>query len=225
MGDDTSQRLLDAAETLFAEHGFAQTSLRAITTLAHANLAAVHYHFGSKDELTRAVFARRLQQLNAERLAQLTALERTGGAVTVEAVLAAFIEPALRLRRAGVQGERFTRLLGRAQLEASDALRAFLDQQYAPILARFQRTLAQTLPELLPVEVHWRLCFTLGALSFAYAGALWSWLPGAVREVGDEYWLQRQLVRFLTAGLCAPPLEQKADAAIQGTGDNRPAMA
>lgn len=214
MGDDTSQRLLDAAETLFAEHGFAQTSLRAITSLAHANLAAVHYHFGSKDELTRAVFVRRLKPLNEERLARLTALENDVGPVTVEAVLAAFIGPSLQLRCTGEQGERFTRLLGRAQLEPSDALRDFLNEQYAPVLERFQRTLVQTLPELLPAEIHWRLCFMLGALSFAYAGALWSWLPFKVREARDERWLQQQLARFLTAGLCAPPLEKKADMAM-----------
>ena len=148
MEDDTSQRLLDAAEALFAEHGFAETSLRAITTQAKANLAAVHYHFGSKDELLRAVFARRLKALNAERLARLMALETGGGLVTVEAVLAAFIEPSLRLLRAGVQGERFTRLLGLAQVEASKALRDFLRDQYTPVVERFQRTLSRLLPEL-----------------------------------------------------------------------------
>ena len=214
MEDDTCQRLLDAAEALFAEHGFADTSLRAITARAEANLAAVHYHFGSKDELVRAVFARRLKALNEERLAQLTALETGGGLVTVEAVLTAFIGPSLRLRRAGLQGERFTRLLGRAQIEAPEGLRGFLRDQYAPVLERFQRTLVQTLPELSPVDIHWRLCFTLGALSFAYAGALWAWLPFKVREVGDERWLQQQLARFLTAGLRAPPLEKEVDMAV-----------
>ncbi|MFO1422681.1 MAG: TetR/AcrR family transcriptional regulator [Candidatus Competibacteraceae bacterium] len=214
MEDDTRQRLLDAAEALFAEHGFAETSLRAITTQARANLAAVHYHFGSKDELLRAVFARRLRMLNEERLTQLTELETDGGAVTVEAVLAAFIEPSLRLRRAGVQGERFTRLLGRAQIEASEALRGFLREQYAPVLERFQRTLVQLLPELPPGEIRWRLYFTVGALSFTYAGApSLLRLPFAVREAGDEAWLQRQLVRFLTAGLRAPAVGEKTEEA------------
>jgi len=170
MEDDTRQRLLDAAEALFAEHGFAETSLRAITTQARANLAAVHYHFGSKDELLRAVFARRLQALNEERLARLTALETGGGPVTVETVLAAFIEPSLQLRGDGVQGEQFTRLLGRAQIEASEALRDFLRDQYAPVLERFQRTLVRLLPELSPGEIRWRLYFIVGALSFTYAG-------------------------------------------------------
>ena len=211
MEEDISQRLLDAAEALFAEQGFAETSLRAITTQAKANLAAVHYHFGSKDELLRAVFARRLKALNAERLARLMALETGGGLVTVEAVLAAFIEPSLRLRRAGVQGERFTRLLGLAQVEASKALRDFLRDQYTPVVERFQRTLSRLLPELPPEEIHWRLCFTVGALSFTYAGVPSPRLLFANREFGSGLWLQRQLIRFLAAGLRAPPVEEKAE--------------
>ena len=213
MEDDTSQRLLDAAEALFAEHGFAETSLRAITTQAKANLAAVHYHFGSKDELLRAVFTRRLKLLNEERLARLTALETGGGSVTVEAVLAAFIEPSLQLRRAGVQGERFTRLLGRAQIEASTTLRDFLRDQYAPVMERFQRTLVRLLPELPPGEIRWRLYFTVGALSFTYAGAPSPRLLFASRESGDGLWLQRELIRFLAAGLRAPPVEERVDEA------------
>ncbi|MDS4031939.1 MAG: TetR/AcrR family transcriptional regulator [Candidatus Contendobacter sp.] len=210
MEDDTRQRLLDTAEALFAEHGFAETSLRAITTQARANLAAVHYHFGSKDELLRAVFARRLKVLNEERLARLAALE-TGGPVTVEAVLTAFIEPSLRLRRAGGQGERFTRLLGRAQIEASAGLRDFLRDQYAPVLERFQQTLGRTLPQLQPEELRWRLYFTLGVLSFTYAGARLPQIPFAARVAGDEEWLLRQLIQFLAVGLRAPPLEERAE--------------
>jgi len=211
MEDDTSQRLLDAAEALFAEYGFAETSLRAITTQARANLAAVHYHFGSKDELLRAVFTRRLKVLNEERLARLTALETGGGLVTVEGVLAAFIEPSLRLRRAGVQGERFTRLLGRAQIEASEGLRDFLRDQYTPVLEQFQQTLIRLLPELPPGEIRWRLYFTVGALSFTYAGSPSPRLLFTARESGDGAWLQRELIRFLTAGLRAPPVEERAE--------------
>jgi AcrR family transcriptional regulator len=213
MEDDTRQRLLDAAEALFAEHGFAETSLRTITARARANLAAVHYHFGSKDELLRAVFARRLKALNEERLAQLTALETGDGPVTLERVLAAFIEPLLRLHRAGVQGEQFTRLLGRAQIEASDALRDFLRDQYGPVLERFQRTLARLLPELPPGEIRWRLYFSVGALSSAYAGTPSPRLLFATPESGNQAWLQRELIQFLTAGLRAPPVEEKAEEA------------
>ena len=95
---DTKIRILDAAESLFAEHGFAATSLRAITRHANVNLAAVHYHFGSKEGLVEAVFSRRLGPLNQERLELLDAVEARGG--ELEDVLRALIGPALRLSRA-----------------------------------------------------------------------------------------------------------------------------
>ena len=72
----TKDRILDAAEALFMEHGFEATSLRSITAAAAVNLAAVNYHFGSKEELFQAVLTRRLDPMNQERLDLLTALER-----------------------------------------------------------------------------------------------------------------------------------------------------
>lgn len=212
MEDDTRQRLLDAAETLFAEHGFAGTSLRIITTRARANLAAVSYHFGSKDELIRAVFARRLGPLTEERLARLAALEAGGRAVTVEAALVAFIEPALCLRREGPHGECFTRLLGRVLIEMPDPLRELLRHQYGRLLERFQQALARTLPDLPPEDLRWRLRFTLGVLSFAYIAAP-PRDPGGDRTAGSEEWLLQQLIQFLSAGLRAPALDAKEAAA------------
>lgn len=213
MEDDTRQRLLDAAEILFAERGFADASLRAITARAKANLAAVNYHFGSKDALIRAVFARRLEPLNAERLRRLTALEAGGRPVTVEAALAAFIEPSLRLRREGVHGERFTRLLSRMLIDGSEASRALLRDRYASVLEQFQRTLARTLPQLSAGELRWRLYFTLGVLSFTYASVP-PRLPFVPHASEDEGWLLNQLIRFLAAGLRAPPLPESVEAAI-----------
>ena len=85
---DTKNDLLEAAEKLFAEHGFARSSLRAITREAGANLASVNYHFGSKEGLVRAVFARRLEPLNQERLALLDrCLESAAGDPDLVAVL------------------------------------------------------------------------------------------------------------------------------------------
>ena len=68
---DTKQRILDVAERLFATRGFHATSLRAITRAAEVNLAAVNYHFGSKDALLEAVMLRRLGPLNEIRQARL----------------------------------------------------------------------------------------------------------------------------------------------------------
>ena len=90
----TKERILGAAETLFARYGFAGASLRQVTAAANVNLAAVNYHFGSKDNLIEEVFRRRLDELNARRLEALKsalAIE----APQLEDVLGAFIRPAL----------------------------------------------------------------------------------------------------------------------------------
>src|SRR5213593_2222540 len=98
---DTKTRILDAAEHLFMEHGFEATSLRSLTTAAGVNLAAVNYHFGSKEELFQAVLTRRLDPMNQERIDLLAAVEHEAGsrAATVEKILFAMLIPALRLAR------------------------------------------------------------------------------------------------------------------------------
>src|SRR3954466_5592544 len=97
----TKGRILDAAEALFMEHGFEATSLRAITTTAGVNLAAVNYHFGSKEELFESVLTRRLDPMNQERVALLSELEHAAapGAVACDKILGAMFIPALKLAR------------------------------------------------------------------------------------------------------------------------------
>src|SRR6476661_10749602 len=75
----TKDRILDAAEALFMEHGFEATSLRALTAAAGVNLAAVNYHFGSKEELFQSVLTRRLDPMNQERIDLLEKVEREAG--------------------------------------------------------------------------------------------------------------------------------------------------
>src|SRR6201996_9594014 len=96
----TKERILGAAEELFARHGFEGASLRQLTAAAGVNLAAVNYHFGSKDRLIEEVFRRRLDQLNGSRMAALKAI---AGApqTTIEDVLGAYIVPALELSHEG----------------------------------------------------------------------------------------------------------------------------
>src|SRR5438034_3826764 len=95
----TQGKILDAAEALFMEHGFEATTLRQITAAAGVNLAAVHYHFGSKEELFHAVLTRRLDPMNQERLALLTQFEHDAAPqpLTCEKILTAMLIPALKL--------------------------------------------------------------------------------------------------------------------------------
>src|ERR1700752_3751032 len=97
----TKPRILDAAEALFMEHGFEATSLRSITAAASVNLAAVNYHFGSKEELFQTVLTRRLDPMNHARVGLLTRLEAEAAprSLSCEKILTALFVPALDLAR------------------------------------------------------------------------------------------------------------------------------
>jgi len=205
----TKDRLLDAAEALFMEHGFEATSLRAITAAASVNLAAVNYHFGSKEELFQSVLTRRLDPMNQERVDLLTELEARAAPnpVACERILAAMFIPALKLARNPERGgANFLRLLGRAYADPAPFIRQFLSDQYALMIARFKAAFGRALPDLPKRELSWRLHFIMGALSYTLAGAdvlklIEELTPN--ESVNDEALLQR-LAPFLLAGLTAP---------------------
>jgi len=202
----TKARILDAAEALFMEHGFEATSLRAITASAGVNLAAVNYHFGTKEELFQAVLTRRLDPMNQERVDLLTELEQAAGdgALPCDRILAAMFIPALRLARDHERGGKdFLRLLGRAYADPAPFIRRFLAAQYAVMIARFKAAFARALPDLPKRELSWRLHFIMGALSYTLAGtdALRLIAELAPTETANDSMLLRRLAPFLLAGL------------------------
>lgn len=159
---DTKKKILDAAEVLFAAHGYHPTSLRAITRAARVNLAAVHYHFGSKQALLEAVIARRLTPLNAERQTLLAALPAT--AVTA-AILRAFLEPTLKLRDSSQGARHFIALVGRAMVEPDESVRSVFFSQMQGLLEQLFARLGAALPHLSNQALYWRLFFALGTLA------------------------------------------------------------
>src|SRR5215218_3901385 len=206
---DTKTRILDAAEQLFMEHGFEATSLRQLTAAAGVNLAAVNYHFGSKEELFQAVLTRRLDPMNLARVALLDRYEAEtgGGSLSCERILAALLAPALALARDPPRGgSDFLRLLGRAYADPAPFIRQFLSQQYAPMIARFKDAFARALPQLPRKELSWRLHFIMGALSYTLAGTDALRIIAELNpvETNNEEILLRRLAPFLLAGLTAP---------------------
>jgi AcrR family transcriptional regulator len=169
---DTKSRILDAAETLFIECGYEAMSLRQITSRAEVNLAAVNYHFGSKEALIHAMLSRRLDHLNQERVKLLERFDSMlGPRLTCEHVLGAMFIPALRLSRdPRVGGKAFLRLLGRAYTDPSSFIRDFLNGHYALVAERFFAAFQRALPHLPRDELGWRLHFAIGALSGVLAG-------------------------------------------------------
>ena len=209
---DTRARILDAAERLFMAHGYDGTSMRQITGEAGVNLAAVNYHFGSKEALIQEVFRRRLNWLNEERMRALDELEATadGQPLKPSQIVDAFFGTMIRMaedeERGGVI---FLRLLGRTLTEPSDFIRAFLAHEYKTVVERYKEALFRSLPDVPKAEIVWRFHFMLGATSYAIAGT------DALRlvtdwQIEDEATMDRldhllpRLMSFLLGGLRAP---------------------
>ena len=208
---DTKTRILDAAEQLFMEHGFEATSLRSLTSAAGVNLAAVNYHFGSKEVLFQAVLTRRLDPMNQERIELLDGLEReaSGRPISVEKVLFAMLIPALRLARDEERGgKNFLRLLGRAYADPAPFIRHFLSAQYVEMIGRYKEAFLKALPQLSRQELTWRLNFVMGALSYTLAAtdALELFAQVTATDKGNDELLLQRLAPFLVAGLKAPAL-------------------
>lgn len=206
MGSSTRERLLDAAERLYSEQGIDATSLRAITAAADANLAAVHYHFGSKQALTEAVFGRRIVPLNEQRISRLDELERGGEPVALSDIIEAFILPAFTVGRDPVHGgERFVRLMGRIYTEPGGELNDLLVQQFGSVMRRFTRALERALPHLSREEVLWRFHFMVGTMIHTVADPVKiGRLSGGLCDPEDVEGVTRRMVAFLAGGLRAP---------------------
>jgi AcrR family transcriptional regulator len=200
----TKERILDAAEELFAEEGFT-TSLRHITANAGVNLAAVNYHFGSKDGLIEQVFARRLEPLNAERLTRLDRIEAAAGhaAPPLEQILEAFVGPPMRARR-DPRGATFMRLFGRTLSDPDDRFLRMFTDQFDAVLQRFSAVLGRALPHLAPEDIAWRILFMVGVM--AHTMALSDKLPAlthGVCDASDPEGTLRRLVPFVAGGMRA----------------------
>jgi AcrR family transcriptional regulator len=203
---DTRQRILDAAEEVFMAHGYDGASMRQITGVAGANLAAGNYHFGSKEALFQAVLGRRLQVLNQERLRVLDELEAAGAPLKPSQIVDAFFGTLLRMgKQPG--GDTFLRLIGRTLTEPAEFIRTLLSEEFAAVLERYKEALFRALPDVPKEEIVWRFHFMLGATSYAIAGTdtlrlVTDWQTGAVDDDPDR--LLPRLMSFLLGGLRAP---------------------
>lgn len=200
----TKDRILDTAERMFAEQGFELTSLRALTTAAHVNIAAVHYHFGSKERLFEAVLQRLVGPVNAERLARLDALEAEG-APSLEALIDAFVGPPLRLglNRSGTA----CLLLGRCMSSPDEQIRVLILRLFGTVLERFIPAFARALPQLSRPDVLWRMFFMLGVMTQTLsAGQQLRYVSqDACRPDLAEESVPR-IVGFVAAGMRAPEM-------------------
>jgi len=206
---NTKTRLLDTAERLFAEHGIEATSLRIITRDAGVNLAAVNYHFQSKEALMHAVIARRLDPINQQRLAMLDTYEAeaAGAPVPLNQLLDALLRPIFEMLSG--PAKEFAPMMSRIFTESGDLTEKVFHKHLAHVLARFFPALERALPHLPQTELIWRMQFMLGAVAHTIGGArVLEVLSGGLCDSSDVEGTLQRLEAFLMAGLQAPaPME------------------
>ena len=202
---DTKQRILDSAERLFADHGFEATSLRAIIADAKVNLAAIHYHFKSKEALLDAVIVRRLAPINKERLEMLDTCEQDGRP-SLESVLEAFLAPPFWfISRNSEAAQTFSHLMGRILSEGRSAFPELMRKHFAEVVERFHRAFQMAAPELPSEEVFWRMMFVGGALAHVLRSAKdIKVFSGGLCDPSDVEGTLRRLIDFSAAGFRAP---------------------
>ncbi|WP_431685909.1 TetR/AcrR family transcriptional regulator [Hahella sp. NBU794] len=209
---DTVDRILDAAEQLFAERGFSETSLRQITSKAKVNLAAVNYHFGSKNALIQAVFARFINPFTRILRDRLQGVVAESRKVELEELLQIVTSSVIDIpARNSKSLSIFMRLLGLAYTQSQGHLRKYLEQQYSTEFRLFMRLLKDATPELNAVERFWRIQFMLGATAFTMSSseALGSILEKELGVKTPVVGIVNQLVPFLAAGINAPSDESR----------------
>jgi AcrR family transcriptional regulator len=190
---ETKDKILDAAERLFGEQGYAETSLRHIIADAGVNLAAIHYHFGSKEELLLHLVRRRVEPINQARLEMLDRFEAEAGAepVALEKLLQAFLAPAAQ---SAARHPELVRLMGR--MHAEGAMPLGIKSEFEPMVNRFIAAARRALPDLTEQELLWRLRASAGAMAFTILEA-----PADSEDLNRRI---KRLIAFLSGGLRAP---------------------
>lgn len=203
----TQQKVLDAAQSLFAETGFNGTSLRQITSLAEVNLASVNYHFGSKKELIQAVLQRYLSVLMPRLDQEFTRLLASQQPNSLTQVLSVFVKPLLELNNVHQHGTRlFLQLLGRGYTDVQGHLRWFFNHNYGRVLDKLVLLVQQSCPDLPASELFWRLHFSLGTIVFTMASneALVEIAEADFNETIDIEGVIMRLLPYLAAAIAAP---------------------
>lgn len=201
---DTKQLILDTAEALFARNGYPGTTMRDITGKAGVNLAAINYHFGTKQALLESVIKRRLLPLNQIRRERLEEIRRNARKSRqepeVEAVLRAFLEPTLRFTEEGPGSRSFIAIIGRAMSDPDDTVRKIFHKHIKAIFDLFFEMMSAALPSLSKDVLFWRVHFALGSMQFTMriCGA---GLKELIHHNTDTETLIEYLVEFILKGV------------------------
>ncbi|MES2183067.1 MAG: TetR family transcriptional regulator [Pseudomonadota bacterium] len=209
--DDARERILAAAETLFARKGMEKSAMRELTALAGVNVAAVNYYFRSKEGLAEQLFDSVSQRVNRARLAELDAHLADAAArhmpPTLEAILSSFIRPYVETE-AGPTGPLLAQLILQHRLAPSDMTVRVVARHFDPTAVRYVEALAAAVPGLSTAEWFWRYTFMVSTVILTVTdhsthNRLARMSKGAADTTHHDE-LRRYLMAFLVGGLTAP---------------------
>ena len=203
----TRERVIEAAERLFAERGLDAVSIRDIIAAAGANLGAINYHFGTKDRLIEAVFERRLVPSAQEQLRALAAVEKAAGdrppklEAVLEAIFRPVVEEAMDPKRGGAT---FGKLMARSLVDPNPVMERVMHSHFATVIKRFDSALMRAMPSLAPGDVFWRMHLLMGGLHQSLLLLGRKPPPGAPALNLDAETYVRRFVAFAAAAFRAP---------------------
>ena len=205
--EETKERILCAAQSLFAQRGFEAVSLREITAEAEANVAAVNYHFGGKDALIDAVIVRHMMPVMTERMKLLAVAQQraddSSGVIPVVETLDAFMRPFLMvMNESGENKALFAKFCGRIMSDVGSNLPAEAVEQFSMMVQKFTQALSQALPHVGQQELMWRLHFSFGVMAHTlmHGERLVEVTKGACGEPDFETTLKR-MIDYCIGGL------------------------
>ena len=195
------ERILNAAEATFADHGYAGTSFKKIVARARVTQALVTYYFGSKDALFKEVFLRRGREISLKRHEALLKLKRPS---SLHDVVLAYIRPALEMRRTR-EGRAFIRLQARMHTEPPRFAEHLRREVYDDTAREFHAAFRAAAPQLSERTAYWRLILVVGAYLYAHSDAhRMEKLSGGLCNTRDLDEMLRQITAFVVGGLSAP---------------------
>lgn len=158
-------RLLDAAEKLFSEHGFEGTSVRDIAGAADCNIAAVNYYFGGKDKLYTEVWRRQLVQMRDDRLNAIEqVMSESGGKPALEDLLQSFANAVVGPFRDESRSRRFMNLMAREMIDQHVPVNLLIDEVVKPTMGALRGALLKACPGLEESRIPLLIVFLAGML-------------------------------------------------------------
>jgi AcrR family transcriptional regulator len=203
---NASQEILDAAERVFALCGFEGASMRQIATEAGVAQALLHYHFGTKEKLFHAMFARRSEAINTERAARLENLFGSGGQghPSLADLIEALFRPTVEFGHKGQSGNMFSRILAATANADDERSRALVGTHYDAIAQRFIQSFRRVIPDLKPADAVWSYMFAIGiGMTMMASTGRAERLSGGICDDRDVDAIMARMVPFISGGIKA----------------------